>query len=180
VTWSTPIPLLFWVNSIGVIIQLIALILLAKLILPLYKGAKRAIGPVGCQLLGVAMIAFGIKVIIQAAVVIPHIATVAYTIRNFVIGFIHLILLGFMTHLLLGAAIEKGWLDPTDRLTKIGLVSFFIGFIATESLLFLQGAMFWGAFGFIPAYYVLILGASIILAFGTLVLVFRLRRVISH
>ena len=82
-----------------------------------------------------------------------------------------------MTHLLLGVATEKKWLDPTDRMTKIGLILFFVGFLSTEFLLFLQGAMFWGALGFVPGYYELILAASIILAIGVITLVFRSGRV---
>ena len=37
-----------------------------------------------------SLIGMGLKVVMQAAVAIPHVAIMAFTVRNFTMGFIHL------------------------------------------------------------------------------------------
>jgi hypothetical protein len=163
VTWSTPIPLLFWINGVGVLIQLAALYVFTRMILGAYKSAQKHLSPAGRRLFGVAMASFALKIFMQTVVVVPYFATVSYTIRNYVIGFIHLILIGMLTHMVLGAAVNSGILNPDSKRAKAGFLILLIGFILTEVLLFLQGTMFWGAVGFLPYYYELLFGASILL-----------------
>ena len=49
------------------------------------------------------------------------------------------------------------------------------GFLGSELLLFLQGAMFWGAMGFLPFYYEALFGVSTLMPVGVGVLVVRNR-----
>jgi len=163
VTWSTPIPLLFWINSLGVILQTAALFVFARMIIGAYPSAQKLLSPAGRRLFGIAMISFALKIFMQAVVVVPYFATISYTIRNFVIGFIHLILLGMLTHMVLGAAVNTGIINSDSKRAKAGFLFLLIGFLLTEILLFLQGTMFWAAVGFIPYYYELLFGASILL-----------------
>ena len=44
VTWSTPVPALFWVNSLGVALQLGALIIFLRMVLSAYQAARRSLG----------------------------------------------------------------------------------------------------------------------------------------
>ena len=101
---------------------------------------------------------------------IPYIATVAYTIRNFVIGFIHLVLLGVVTQFILGYAALNKVLSLRSRLSRLGLGLLLAGFFGSELLLFLQGAMFWGAMGFLPYYYEGLFGISLLMPAGVGVL----------
>ena len=103
-------------------------------------------------------------------VFIPELATVAYTIRNFVIGFLHLLLLGVVTAFLLGYAFEEGMLERRRRLTDLGAVLFLSGFIGSELVLFVQGAMFWGALGFLPLYYEGLFAISLLMPSGLLLI----------
>jgi len=170
VTWSTPIPLLFWINSLGVILQAGALFVFARMILRAYQSAQKLLSPAGRRLFGVAMISFALKIIMQAMVVVPYFATVSYTVRNFVIGFIHLILIGMLTHMVLGAAVNTGIINPESKRAKAGFLVLLTGFLLTEVLLFLQGTMFWAALGFIPYYYELLFAASVLLPVAVLLI----------
>jgi hypothetical protein len=169
VAWSNPIPLVFGLNSIGVVVQLLAALLFVQLIWPhhrLFRGRFWT-----TTLLYLAFVSFLAKLTIQSAVVLPVVATAAYTIRNYVIGFIHLILLGAMTFFLLAFSIDHQILRSNSRIIQAGLVSLIAGFVLTEGVLFLQGTFFWGAMGFLPFYYEGLFAASCLLPLGVFFLV---------
>jgi len=106
------------------------------------------------------------KILIQTAVVIPFIAKAAYTIRNYVIGFIHLVLLGAMSSLIISLALHHGMLTRNNRITRIGLAVFVTGLLGSEALLFLQGTLLWAAVGFLPNYYEAIFAVSALIPVG--------------
>ncbi|MDX1478388.1 MAG: hypothetical protein R3301_11830 [Saprospiraceae bacterium] len=176
VTWSTPLDILFWINSLGVVIQLAALLIFYMLIRPVVGSMRAGTTRVLRALFGVGILSFVVKIFVQTAVVIPYIATIAYTIRNYVIGFIHLILLGLLTHLLIGFANSAGLLRLDHRAAVWGVGLLVTGFVITEMLLGVQGTMFWMGVGFIPYYYELLLAASCLLPVAIMLLLMRPRR----
>jgi hypothetical protein len=169
-TWAAPSSLLFYVNGLGGLIQLGALYAAWRLWRPA-SGAFRRLSPLSRWLWGVAAVTLVLKVLIQGAVLLPFVAEAAYTIRNYVIGFFHLILLGVVTHGLLASAQQAGMLPARSWRVRMGIGLFSGGFILSEAVLFLQGSMFWGTWGFLPAYYELILGVSALMALGLLGLI---------
>ncbi|MEZ5055634.1 MAG: hypothetical protein R2879_01220 [Saprospiraceae bacterium] len=174
VTWSTPIPILFWINSAGVLLQLVALFYFLKWIFPLLKSNILTYAALEKKLMVFGLICFIFKILAQSVLIIPAFATIAYTIRNFVIGFLHLLLLGMVTTFLLFFALNI--LKTVNRkLLKAGSILLFSGIISTELLLFFQGAMFWQAKGFLPFYYELIFGLSLLMPAGILLLLFSFR-----
>ncbi len=172
VTWSTPIRLLFWINSFGVSLQLVALYFFLKAILPAYRQLKSTLDSWANRLLYIAFLSFVLKVLIQSAVIIPYLATVAYTIRNYVLGFLHLILLGIMSCALFALAGQQGWLPHRQKFKRLGLGLFLAGFVLTELLLFEQGSLFWAALGFIPYYYEGLFGISVLMPLGLLFVIY--------
>jgi len=46
-----------------------------------------------------------------------------------------------------------------------------LGFVLSECLLFLQGTMLWWGIGFLPQYYELLFGCSLLLPLGILLIV---------
>ncbi|MEZ4987274.1 MAG: hypothetical protein R2795_19895 [Saprospiraceae bacterium] len=58
-------------------------------------------------LLRISFATFATKVLMQTLVVVPFVAEAAYTIRNYVIGFIHLLLLGAVSGFLLSRLVEE-------------------------------------------------------------------------
>src|SRR5699024_9927211 len=103
------------------------------------------------------------KVAIQTIVLLPAAAAVSLVLRPFMIGFIHLILLGFVSGLLFALIFSATKPVATDLWMHWGRLAFINGFILTELLLFAQGLFYWFQWGQLPAYYELILGASVLL-----------------
>ena len=128
------------------------------------------ISPLEKNLLRLAFASFIIKILVQSAVAVPFVAEAAYTIRNYVIGFIHLILLGAMTFFVMQQAGRRALL-PTGRwLVRTGLYLLAAGFVLSEGILFLQGTLFWAAMGFLPFYYEALFGVSALMPLGILLL----------
>ena len=112
ITWSSPVQILFWINSVGVVAQLAALILLTYELQKYYRKIRIRTNSWQWVLINIGLFSLAFKILIQSAVVIPDIAIVAYTIRNFVIGFIHLIMLGAISSVII-FFLEQGQLDKT-------------------------------------------------------------------
>lgn len=170
VAWSNPSPVVFWVNSIGVLVQLAAIMVLVALYRPQASRIWALPGLWEKGLFAIAAAGLLLKVGVQSAVAIPQIATIAYTIRNYVIGFIHLVLLGVISSFILASAIEKGAIPVSRTLARAGIVFFVAGFLLSELLLFLQGTLLWAQIGFMPWYYELLFGASLLIPFGIILL----------
>ncbi|HMQ75963.1 MAG TPA: hypothetical protein PKE21_08295 [Flavobacteriales bacterium] len=117
-----------------------------------------------------ALVVMGIKVLMQAVVAFPPVAIMAFTIRNYVIGFIHLNMLGAITLMLFAMALLRGWFTSTAVPVRIGLSLFTSGLVLTEALLFLQGTLFWAGLGMLPGYHATLLGFSLLLPAGIAVL----------
>lgn len=177
VAWSEPHSLVFACNSIGVLLQLAVLILFTQQLWPLRTSIKAALTPVQFSLWQLALISFCFKILVQAAVALPFVAQMAYTIRNYIIGFIHLIMLGILSFFILG--IQYGQSERFSNQDKWGLFLLGGGIVASEGLLFLQGTLFWIGWGFMPGYYGLLFGASCLMPVGIAFLLFS-KTVPSH
>ncbi|MCB0835673.1 MAG: hypothetical protein KDE26_11930 [Bacteroidetes bacterium] len=170
--WSDSGMHYFALNSLGVGLQLVALLLLIRFLRPSFSEWGKIFSPHQLWLIRVAVIAFVAKVVIHSLIIIPYLATIGYTIRNFMIGFIHLMLLGMISHFVLGIASKENLLPLTSRMAKWGIGFFFTGFLLSELLLFLQGTLFWAAKGLIPFYYEGLFGVSTLMPLGIVLLLF--------
>lgn len=166
VAWANPILPIFIVNSIGVVLQLIAAFLFVQIIWNQKDTILKIWNKWGSTLVVVAFYSFIFKMLVQALVAIPVIAKAAFTIRNYVIGFIHLVLLGAISSFLISYAVNSGFFSLKNRTVKVGIGCFVAGFGLSEALLFLQGTMLWGTQGFLPFYYELLFGVSVLIPFG--------------
>jgi len=166
ITWSTPMDILFYLNSTGVILQIVAFLLIAK---GFYKSVDLffSTGSLSSWMLRLGLVSLALKVIVQSAVVLPFIAKVSYTIRNFVIGFIHLTMLGAFSLSLIGILIHLELL-PRGRMASMGYRLIVFGFLSTEAVLFLQGILLWAGKGFITNYHSIIFIATALLPIGLL------------
>ena len=170
VAWSNPNLIVFTVNSVGIIIQTVALVLFIRILLrtPLPLGNW---SPWARRLLILALASFLGKLLVQALVVIPAVAEMAYTLRNYVIGFIHLITLGMLSMLLIAVALKGNMIAMRNRLAPAGLVILIVGIAGSEFLLFLQGTLLWWSMGFLPWYHEGLLLISIGLPLGLVLLI---------
>jgi uncharacterized membrane protein YGL010W len=115
---------------------------------------------------GIALVSMALKVLVQASVAIPAVAIMAFTLRHYVMGFIHMNTLGVMTMLLLAYAAVYTWCDLRQGLARTGLVLLISGILLSELLLFAQGTFFWAGWGMIPGHYWHLFLASALIPLG--------------
>ena len=164
VAWAEPHPPVFAANSIGVGLQFAMLGILYLLLLPWWPQLISKLNRVNYILWHITWISFCIKVLVQTAIALPFVAQMAYTIRNYIIGFIHLMMLGILSFFILG--FQYGQSSSLSKNQSWGLIALGSGIIGSETLLFLQGTLFWAGWGFMPGYYLLLFGASALIPIG--------------
>lgn len=164
VTWSTPLDLMFYINSLGVTLQLLALYLLWLSVRHVANQVLSQLPAQGRLLLKISIIALVLKIIIQTAVVFPFIAKISYTIKHFTVGFIHLLMLGCLSTFVL-AYIRS---ELNYRFSQKAALLFIGTIVVTEILLFSQGLLLWLGKGFIALYYHSMTLFSLLLAISIL------------
>lgn len=132
VLWAQPPVIFYVISGVAALLQLIAVIVLLPDIKAMaWNNAKLT------WLFRIAIGAFITKTVLQLLSAFPNIAQLAYQNRNFIIAYLHLVLLGFIT-LLVFVFLLKSKSIPDSPLLYIGLLSFVFAFFSTELLLVLQ------------------------------------------
>jgi hypothetical protein len=139
VLWIHPDPWVYFLAGIGGVIQATALIPFWKIVRECNHAIGNQLSKTVKVLFSLSAALFTIKLTLQLLSAIPIIAQWAYEIRNFVIGYLHLVLLGFITLFLLALFIEKRLLVIDQRSVRWGLGCFVVGILITELLIFSQG-----------------------------------------
>lgn len=170
VSWYLPQPVFYWLNALGVVLQLFAALLFIRFIHPQFQSFFTTLPTITKTVYGFALFSLALKVVIQLVVLFPELAQVSHQIRNFVIGYIHLTMLGIITGFLFGFALQNDFLNSGNRIQRWGIAIFLLGFVTTEILLFLQGIWFFFGKGAFPNYYQNLFLSSIFLPAGLLLL----------
>lgn len=84
-------------------------------------------------------LAFLLKMILNVGTLIPPLGHAVYGDRPVIIGFLHLVFLGFVTFFILSHLIEEGSFSTGKKTYRFPFLLFSFGIIATEALLMLQG-----------------------------------------
>lgn len=171
VSWFLFNPIFHWINVVGVSLQIIAFLVFIKILRPHFQSFLASLNKMEKTVYSFALFSLALKVGIQLIVVIPELAQVVHQIRNFVIGYIHLTMLGIITGFLFGIALKNSFLNQKIKLTQWGIKLFLLGFLLTETLLFLQGIYLYFDMGEFPLYHKNLLIASSFLPVGLLMLV---------
>lgn len=82
---------------------------------------------------------FLLKSMLQVGTIFPDLGNAVYGDRPVIIGFLHLVFLGFITFYLLSSLIESGFFTRKEKVISFPLTVFAAGIIANELLLMLQG-----------------------------------------
>lgn len=176
VSWYVFHPVLLWVNGFGILFQLTSAVFFILLLKPLWPTFWPQMSGLAKLMLGFALICFAIKIGMQTTSLFPEIAQVSAQIRNFVIGFIHLLMLGVISGFLFAFLLQSRFVDLNSKLLKWGIGCFLAGFLATELLLFIQGGMFYFGIGLIPQYYLSLFIFSAFFAIGILLIALSVYR----
>ena len=158
VLWSGPSLLFNLVGGIGAVLQVVALFYLRRDILSANIFKKNA-------LLKLSFFALAMKIGLQLLSAFPAIALMAYQNRNFVIAYLHLVLLGFISLFIFGIALRK------NMVNRIGVKAFLFSFITTELLLVINASS--GLLHFdIPYFIQLLLFCSLFFPVGVMLMLF--------
>ncbi len=182
IAWSEPLPAVFATISIGVVLQVWAAWRTLAILRRLEHRARERFPIWGKVLVGIALLSMAMKVLVQAAVAVPEVAVIGFTLRHYVMGFIHLSTLATMTTLLLAYALMQGWLDIRRVTVRTGLGLLTAGILLSELLLFTQGTFFWAGLGLIPGHYWHMVIASALMPVGIILLLLssRMRKAVMH
>lgn len=166
-SWYFPHALWLWINDIGLVCQFFAfgsgMLYFLKRSIPSDRKTPLTIR----FILLCGFISLLLKILIQLTTFWSEIAASSHYIRNFTIGFIHLIMLGIINSFLFFFAIRfQSFSFLKNRISRIGLYLFLIGFTTTEILLFVQGFYFYIGKGAIPYYNISLFMVSLLLPIG--------------
>lgn len=131
---------------------------------------RRSRGPGSFGLLWtLSMIAFVIKIALQALSVVPALGAFAFGFRPVIVAYLHLVVLGFVSFFLLGFFIRTGLSAEPLGWARLGLSCFIVGVIANEVILLVQSGLAMAGVAWMGAPYYL-LGAAILLFVGAVCL----------
>lgn len=168
VLWHKPGHMFNIIGGVGAVLQLIAMWYLLKDILKLkWNWSWPSI------LLTISIASFCIKVLLQFLSAIPYVAHLAYEYRNFVIGYLHLVLLGFISLFIFAYTMID---FQVNRIFNAGLVVFLSAFITTELILVISA--FASALNLeLPYYTVSLFSFSCLFPLAILLMIISLRKV---
>lgn len=163
---------MYYAAVAGALIQLAALAYFIQLITSLISYFQQSLYPTVKWFWLAAGSAFAVKIVLQAFSAIPELNTYAFGVRPIVIGFLHLVLLAFVSVFLMGYLLQQQFLQMAHPLTKKAAGLFLIAVLLNEVLLMLQGvvAMKYESIPYMNYY---LLGTAVIL-FLSLILVFTI------
>ncbi len=168
VLWIKPPAIVYFVSGAVALAQVVALVLLVFMIWPLRKTLLELFGSWAKAVVILAATAFVFKTLMQFLTAFPYMADLAYRLRNFIIGYLHLVLIGFVSFFILAFFVQQGLVSLRKSISRWGIGLFILGFFGSEILLFLQGVFYWVGLNEIPGYYKLLFGVSILLPVGLL------------
>lgn len=138
VSWYIEAPMFYYINGVGVLLQTGAM---GYFMWPLYRKLREkqiVTIPLVKGLLLFVGVCLVMRIGIQILTLIESVATSLLGLRSWIVGFIHLNMLGIFTALGIALLLQEGKL-ALNFWTKAGCISLLIGFISTEALLGLQG-----------------------------------------
>lgn len=164
-----------WINGLGVVLQLLSGYYFIQLLKPHWHQFWSRISTLTKAMYGLALLSFLLKIILQSASIVPQVAEMAHQYRNFVIGFIHLMMLGVISGFLFAFLLEHYQKSKNTKSLSFGVYTFILGFVSTEVLLILQGLFYFLGLGMMPHYYMILLLCSIFLPLGILFFILNLK-----
>ncbi len=139
ILWSHPG---YFYNSLALIgagAEIIAFFFLLLIIKRYYRYIKHTISDFSYKILTIVLFTLMLKMVLQFMGSFQYYADLSYHIRDFIIGYLHLIMLGIFTPFLLVLAHELNFIN----LSKKSFVIFYSGFVITETIIFLRATFTW-------------------------------------
>jgi hypothetical protein len=146
-----PIPtLIYALVVLSAIAQTIAWIMTLKLVWNNRRRLYDVFGKVASIILSMAAVALTIKILLQLGSTIPSLSKLAFGFRPIVIGYLHLVLLGFLSLFVIAYSVTTQHLANNKHI-KPGLFILTAGIVLNELLLMIQGV---AAIGYHPVIFI--------------------------
>jgi len=141
--WQDPNNLFHIIALTGSILIFVSVTWFIVSALPVLKYSKMA-APVVRFILFLSTAAFILKMFLQSFTIFSTVGNAVFGDRPVIIGFLHLVFLGFVSPFILAYYVQKNLLNIKIKLTGYGLIIFMLGVVCNEIALMLQGlgAMF--------------------------------------
>lgn len=152
VLWSAPHVVFNYLGGIGAIIQIVVFFMLYQALRKPILLWKQTLSVQNKMLLTISLALLIIKIFLQLLSANPEVAQLVVQFRDFVIGYLHLVLLGIIVNLMLLLLNYFNLLQFPRYFLKVFLIAFF----TTEILIFYKALSFWLRWPFIPQYYTIL------------------------
>jgi hypothetical protein len=141
--WQDPNNLFRIIALAGSILIFVSVTWFIVSALPVLKYSKQAV-PAVRYILFLSTGAFILKMFLQSFTIFPLVGNAVFGDRPVIIGFLHLVFLGFVSPFILAYYIQTTMLNVKVKLTRYALIVFMLGIVCNELTLMLQGlgAMF--------------------------------------
>ncbi|RXK57801.1 hypothetical protein ESA94_19980 [Lacibacter luteus] len=163
---------MYYLAVTGALLQLPALWYLLQFVYRNRKTFNEQLMPVVKWFWIIAGCAFALKILMQGLSAIPQLNVYAFGLRSIVIGFLHLVLLCFVSVFIVGWLLKEKLLVLPGRTATTAAWVFVTGVLFNEVILMLQGVRAMQSQPFNIANYFLLVSACIILS-GLLVLLLK-------
>jgi hypothetical protein len=161
---------MYWAAVVAALLQLLSLSFFTGFLFRNLGKLTKGLSRHEKWLWGFALLAFLLKIIMQALSTIPAISHYAFGYRPIVIGYLHMVLLGLVSFFLAGFFLQQRLLDQQHRLSRWGLSLFILSVVSNELLLMMQGA--WSIrFESVPYANQLLFVVSVLISVSLLVLI---------
>ncbi|HET9431691.1 MAG TPA: hypothetical protein VFO70_10980 [Chitinophagaceae bacterium] len=138
ILWHPDNRLLVIIASIGSALILLTLAWFFKIISKLWNSS-RGLHPYAQWFLFIACTAFILKMFFQMGTMVPGLDTAIYANRPVIIGFLHMVFLGFITFYILSHLVRAGFFFMESGLTRVALFILSAGILTNVTILLLQG-----------------------------------------
>lgn len=159
VLWTSPGLIVNILGFLGAFLQILSAWYLWKAVHPAVPALLKNSEKPAKVLLGVTVLAYGLKLFLQLISALPTVALLAYSLRNYIIAYLHLVLIGVITFFLIFWFLATGLLINPKRYRYTLYTLILPGFLGLELMLLLRESQLHNV-----SYY--LFGFSFLLALG--------------
>ena len=174
--WADPPGYVYVIAVLASLFQLIGLYYMWYSLKDVIEHIKASVGKAVFRMVTFALSCFILKNILQVIGVEPQLAGLVYQVRNFLIFYLHLIFLGFVTIFLLSWLRQMGFWKLNSKL----FVIFIFSFVVSEILLILQPLLLIANGNVIPNYFLILFLVSLLMPVVLIINFFNKRGVVNE
>jgi hypothetical protein len=167
--WTKPPDVVYYIAGLSAAFQIAALAAGAGIYKNCLEKIKNIYSKEAVLFITIALAAFAVKIALQAVSAIPYFAELFYALKNFVIAYLHLVLIGFGAIMLAGIFIAL----EVISFSRYGWSLFFAGFILSETLLIWQGFSAWTGLSLFDNFYLILFLVSLLMPSGLILILFN-------